>query len=166
MATLRGRTTAAIIAVMDTVAAMATADRAYRSASAVVAAGKETEKPAAMRAFTMLLCAASALAALLNRRAWHRTIRAEDATISFKWLQPLPTTLAIIEELTGIRRHRFSSLMGAPRTGQGRFQLHYLFALTILRSGRSSTLQLAAVMTINDDSARTAAVLLAPPRRK
>jgi hypothetical protein len=70
------------------------------------------------------LATARALAVLLDRRARHRTVRAEHAAIASKGLKPGATALAVIKELAGVCRHGFDSLVLTGRTGQGRFQLH------------------------------------------
>jgi hypothetical protein len=62
--------------------------------------------------------------ALLNWRTGDRAIGTEHATIALSGLQPSTTTLAVIEELASIGRHRFDGLVVALGAGQGRFKLH------------------------------------------
>jgi hypothetical protein len=56
----------------------------------------------------------------LNRRARHRAIGTEHATIARLWLQLRAAAGAFIEELAGIRRHGFRFRERAVRTGDGR----------------------------------------------
>jgi hypothetical protein len=56
----------------------------------------------------------------LDRRTWHRPIRAEHATITWLRLQPLATALTVIEELAAVGWHLFRPLVPAPGTGDCR----------------------------------------------
>jgi hypothetical protein len=71
-----------------------------------------------------LTAATSALAVLLDWRARHGAVGAEYAAIASQGLQPSAAALAVIEELAGIRWHRFDGFVAAGRAGQGRFKLH------------------------------------------
>jgi hypothetical protein len=51
----------------------------------------------------------------LDWRARHRAERAEHATVTGFGLQPCATALAVIEELAGIRGHRFVRSVTAGR---------------------------------------------------
>lgn len=55
---------------------------------------------------------------LLNRRAWHRTVRAIHTTITGFRFEHDATTFALIEPLAGIRRHGFDLLVATFWTGQ------------------------------------------------
>ena len=70
------------------------------------------------------LAAASALAVLLDRRAGHGAVRAKHAAVARQRLQPSAAALAVIEELAGVRWHRFNGLVSADRTSQCRLKLH------------------------------------------
>lgn len=79
---------------------------------------------------TAALCAgttsdrATELFRLLDRRAWRVAVRAEDATIPRLRLEHSPASLARIEELAGVGRHRLGRLMAASRAGYRRVELH------------------------------------------
>jgi hypothetical protein len=70
------------------------------------------------------LAATGAFPVLLDRRARHVAVGTEHAAIARLWLETASAGLAVIEELAGVRRHPFNSLMAALGTGQSRFQLH------------------------------------------
>ena len=65
----------------------------------------------------------------LYRRARHRAVRAEHVAIAREGLEPLATALAVIEELTGIGRHRLDSLMAAFGARERGLKLHIGFLL-------------------------------------
>jgi hypothetical protein len=56
--------------------------------------------------------------------AWDRSVRAEHATIARLRLQPLATSLTVIEELASVKRHLFNCLVPTPRTGDCGFFDH------------------------------------------
>ena len=56
----------------------------------------------------------------LYRRAWHVRKRAKYAAVACEWAQHRPTMLAIVEELAGIRRHRFDRNSATLGASQGR----------------------------------------------
>jgi hypothetical protein len=60
----------------------------------------------------------------LHRRAFHRAVGAKHTAIARPRLQPYAAPLAVIEELASVGRHRLGRLVGAMRTGDGRFKLH------------------------------------------
>jgi hypothetical protein len=64
----------------------------------------------------LLLTAASGL----HGRAQHGPVRTKDAAIAQLWFKPLATSLAVVEVLTGIRRHPLRCLMSTLRTGDRR----------------------------------------------
>ena len=70
------------------------------------------------------LAAATALAVLLDGRAWNGAVRAEHAAIAGFRFQPLAAALAVIEELAGVSRHGFGGPMIAIRALNGRYELH------------------------------------------
>jgi hypothetical protein len=57
----------------------------------------------------------------LYRRARHRSVRAKHAAIAGKGLEPFAAPFAIIEELTGIGRHRLDQMPNYTR------MLHFPF---------------------------------------
>ena len=63
-------------------------------------------------------------AAALRLHWWarHRTERTENATVARLGLEALSTAFAVVEELAGIRGHRFHGLMIAVRTDDRGFQ--------------------------------------------
>src|SRR3546814_18105747 len=64
--------------------------------------------------------AARALASDLDRRAGRGSIGAEHAAVAGLGPQHGTAALAVIEELTGVGRHRFRLAMAALRTGDRR----------------------------------------------
>ena len=60
----------------------------------------------------------------LNRRARHRAIGAEHATIAGLWLQLCAATGALVKELTSIGRHGLRFRDRAMRTSDGRLNKH------------------------------------------
>tara|TARA_Y100000114_G_scaffold156218_1_gene182691 strand:+ start:15884 stop:16105 length:222 start_codon:yes stop_codon:yes gene_type:complete len=57
----------------------------------------------------------------LDRGAFHRSIAAVHATVSFFWFYDLVTVFAFIEILTGVSGHYFLFLMPAAGAGDGGF---------------------------------------------
>ena len=107
-----------------------------------------------------------ALSILLDRRARHRAIGTENAAIARKWFEALTAALAVVEKLTRIGWHLLRRLMSAFRTCENALGMHQRDVLTIRRRDGSNWLQLAAVRTRTEASARAIAVLRAPRRRK
>jgi len=60
----------------------------------------------------------------LYRWARQRSVRAKDTAIARKRLEPFAAPSAVIEELTGIGRHRLDGLMAAFGASQGGLKLH------------------------------------------
>jgi len=72
----------------------------------------------------------------LNRRAFHRAVRAKDAAVTGPWSQQPLAALALVEELAGIGRHRFLLRVSALRTGQHRVErLRHGVHLLLLEGG-------------------------------
>jgi hypothetical protein len=67
-------------------------------------------------------------AAFLDRRASDITERTKHAAIACFRFHPHAAAPAVVEELARIRRHYFGAAMPATRTGDGRGQLHLVFA--------------------------------------
>jgi hypothetical protein len=59
----------------------------------------------------------AALSVLLDRRARHRAVRTEHATVVCERLEPRSAALAVIEKLASVGWHRLGRLMTAIRTG-------------------------------------------------
>src|SRR6266568_4313048 len=66
----------------------------------------------------------SALAVLLDRRARHGSVGAEDAAIARPRLEPGTASAAVVKELASVGRHGLCGLVPALRAGQGRLKLH------------------------------------------
>ena len=66
----------------------------------------------------------SALAVLLDRRARHGPVGAEDAAIARPRLEPGTTAAAVVKELASVGQHGLCGLVPALRAGQGRLKLH------------------------------------------
>jgi hypothetical protein len=96
---------------------------------------------------SLLLMTTCAFSILLDWGTRHRTVGTKNTAVARERLEPFAAALAVVEELAGVARHRLNRLMIALRTGERRFQLHWLFARTILSRGRSSVSQFAAVTT-------------------
>ena len=62
-------------------------------------------------------------AALLHRRTGHRSIRAEDATVTGLGLEQPMAAFALVKPLTGINRHALS--LGVPAIGAGQRRIQY-----------------------------------------
>ena len=60
----------------------------------------------------------------LHRRAGHGPKRTKNATVALQRLKPFAASLAVIEELAGVRRHRFGGLISAFWAGNGRCHNH------------------------------------------
>ena len=67
---------------------------------------------------------AEAVLAGLLRRTADRPVRTKHATIAGNWLEPDPTTFAVIKKLAGIYRHLLDRLMAARGTCDGRLRDH------------------------------------------
>lgn len=77
------------------------------------------------------LCAATRFM-LLDRRAFHRTVRAKHAAIPLLGFHQSPARLAVIEKLASIGRHGFRFGVATVRTGNSRFKnnsTHFFSAL-------------------------------------
>jgi hypothetical protein len=66
-----------------------------------------------VRASSLSILRRAAAAVALDRRTRDRAIGAEHATIASEGLKPFAATLAVIEELAGVGRHRLDGLMAA-----------------------------------------------------
>jgi len=66
----------------------------------------------------------SALTVLLDRRARHGPVGAEDAAIAGLRLEPGTAAAAVVKELASVGRHGLCGLVPALRAGQGRVKLH------------------------------------------
>jgi hypothetical protein len=62
---------------------------------------------------------------LLNWRAWHRAVGAEDTAVSSLGSQQLSAPLAVIEKLARVGRHRLGLLVPAVWASDGRLQLDH-----------------------------------------
>ena len=60
----------------------------------------------------------------LHRRAWDRAVRAVDAP-TLDGLHAVATQFAIIDVLTGVRRHGLDCFVTAHRTRNDRLQFHW-----------------------------------------
>ena len=77
----------------------------------------------------------------LDRRTRYRSIGTEHAAVSRFRLEPLATTLAIIEELARVRRHPLGRRMAAFWTGNCRLLNHARSPRLSIRSGSGYTNQ-------------------------
>ena len=64
------------------------------------------------------------LHALLHRRAWHITKRAEDTAVIALGLKQRMARFAFVEPLAGIGRHHLLLAVAAVRAGDGGFSDH------------------------------------------
>ena len=81
-----------------------------------------------------LAAAASVLAVLLNRRAWHGPVGAEHAAITRLRLEYRVALPALVKPLAGIGGHGLGLLVAAFRTGQCRLKqqcVHRLFRASV-----------------------------------
>jgi hypothetical protein len=69
---------------------------------------------------------------LLDRRTFHRTVRAKHAAIPWLGLKQGAARFAVIEKLAGISRHDFRFGMPALRAGNRRFEHHGLYFFSVL----------------------------------
>src|SRR5216684_1023502 len=92
------------------------------------------------RCVGVALLAHAATQVALYGRTRHRAVRAEHAAIACEGLEPFATALAVIEELAGIGRHRFDSLIAAFGASECGLKLHTdsCFALSITRFAAGS----------------------------
>lgn len=90
--------------------------------------------------------AATTLASLLNRRARHVAVGAVDAAVTLLRAKQGAAAGALVEELTGIGRHRFRCTVPAVRTGQGRSQFHQAVRSSLIRAGSKVPQVAAATM--------------------
>jgi hypothetical protein len=93
------------------------------------------------RSFAAGDCASFVLRGRLNWRAWNRAIGAKHAAIASVWLEHRATALALIEELAGIRRHRFRRPMITTRASDGGLELHRHHHMSLSRIGSRAVAQ-------------------------
>jgi hypothetical protein len=60
----------------------------------------------------------------LNGRARNRAVRTKHAAVAIFGLEPLPASLSVIEELTGIRLHQLNRAVTAMGAGDSRLLDH------------------------------------------
>ena len=79
----------------------------------------------------------SAIASFLNRRARDRSVGAVDAALALDGLHAVAASLAVVDVLTGISRHRLGCAVTAFWTRNDGLQFHWTPPHWIRRSGRS-----------------------------